>query len=517
MHWNNNNDMLLSFLGPTKDSEELKEKERKQKMRLFERSVKQNPLRQNAVLVLKYSTAIPFKTRFNRILCSYCYIEFENIETLRDHMKTKHAKVDHNSAFYKVVDDLKIDISNFKCNLCMQDVDSVEIFMTHLLRDHGKAVNFEIPFGVLPYRQNDAGEWMCLYCKKKFEGFSEMNGHLRSHATIFTCDQCSATFLSYHGLKQHERGFRCDKSGYKPRYGLALRQRLNTEIILQCSTAWPFRTWGQNFNCSLCRVQANDPGGLRAHMACRHANFDIKLVFSRKLRKEYLKLDLTDLKCKLCFMGIESLDDLLSHLKNVHKQPIDDDVELSGVMPFKLKDGSSWHCAICKSQFSDFLSLNKHTVEHFQKYVCDTCGEGFITEAALRAHAKIPHDNKHNCRRCKATFQTLEERNIHMKTQHPMPYLCAYCKERPLPRFASWELRRRHLIEVHNLRPGAEMYECTTCHMMFKSRSQKYHHNVKVHRTKKEADSAFSCEHCARGFATKLSLDKHIAKKHFHV
>ncbi|XP_023939819.2 zinc finger protein 709 isoform X1 [Bicyclus anynana] len=503
--------------GPTKDSEELKEKETNQKMRLFERSVKQNPLRQNAVMVLKYSTAIPFKTRFNRILCSYCYIVFENIEALRDHMKTKHAKVDHNSAFYKVVDDLKIDISNFKCKLCMQDVDSVETFMTHLLRDHGKAVNFEIPFGVLPYRQNEVGEWLCLYCKKKFEGFSEMNGHLRSHATIFTCDQCSATFLSYHGLKQHERGFRCDKSGYKPRYGLAVRQRRNTEIILQCSTAWPFRTWGQNFNCSLCRVQANDPDGLRAHMACRHANFDIKLVFSRKLRKEYLKLDLTDLKCKLCFIAIDSLEDLLSHLKDIHKQPIDDDVELSGVMPFKLRDGSTWHCAICKSQFSDFSALNKHTVEHFQKYVCDTCGEGFITEAALRAHAKIPHDNKHSCRRCKATFQTLEERTVHMKTQHPMPYLCAYCKERPLPRFATWELRRRHLIEVHNLRPGAEMYECTTCHMTFKSRSQKYHHNVRVHRTKKETESAFSCEHCARGFATKLSLDKHIAKKHFHV
>ncbi|XP_045781714.1 PR domain zinc finger protein 5-like isoform X1 [Maniola jurtina] len=504
--------------GPRTDSDGLKDKERKQKMRLFERSVMQNPLRQNAVLVLRYSTAIPFKTRFNRILCSYCYIEFETIETLRDHVKAKHAKVDYNSAFYKVVDDLKIDISYFKCNLCMHDVDSVETFMTHLLREHNKAVNFEVPFGVLPYRQNEAGEWLCLYCKKKFQGFSEINGHLRSHATLFTCDNCSATFLSEHGLKQHERKFKCYSSGYKPRYGMALRQRRNTEMILQCSTAWPFRTWGQNFNCVLCRVQSNDPNGLRAHMACHHLNYDIKLAFSRKLRREFLKVDITDLKCKLCFIHINSLEDLLSHLKDYHKQPIDNDVELAGVLPFKLNDGSDWNCAICKTKFSDFLSLKKHTVEHFQKYVCDTCGEGFITEAALKAHVKIPHDNKYNCRRCKATFLTLEERNIHMKTQHTsLPYMCTYCKEKPLPRFATWELRRRHLMEMHNLRPGAEMYECTTCHMMFKSRSQKYHHNVKVHRTKKDTEFGFSCEHCARGFATKLSLDKHVAKKHFHV
>ncbi|XP_050359427.1 zinc finger protein 26-like isoform X1 [Nymphalis io] len=501
--------------GSTRDIDGLKEKESKPKKGLFERSVKQNPQRRNAVLILKHSTAIPFKTRFNRILCSYCHDEFEPMEALRDHVKSKHINADFNSAFYKVVDDLKVDISHFKCNMCAEDVQSVEKFMSHLSRDHGKTVNFDVPFGVLPYKQNESGVWMCLDCEKTFPEFSQINGHLRSHAKIFTCDKCGATFLSEHGLKQHERNFKCYKATYKPRFGKALKHRFNTEIILQCSTACPFRTWGQNFNCVFCRVQSNDPNGLRAHMASRHANFDIQLVFSRKLRKEFLKVDITDLQCKLCFMQIDTLDELLTHLKNDHKQPINVDVQ-PGVLPFKLNDGSNWKCAICKIQFSDFISLKKHTAEHYQNYVCDTCGEGFITEVALRAHTKIPHDNKYNCSRCIATFSTLEERNVHIKTQHTtLPYMCVYCKEKP--RFATWELRKRHLMETHNYKPGAEMYECTTCHMMFKTRSQKYHHNVKVHRTKKELDFGFSCVHCARGFATKLSLDKHTAKKHFHV
>uniref|UniRef100_A0A2H1VN70 SFRICE_007083 n=1 Tax=Spodoptera frugiperda TaxID=7108 RepID=A0A2H1VN70_SPOFR len=488
--------------------------ESKPKQRLFERSVGQNPQRQNAVLVLKHSTAFPFKTRFNRIVCSYCHDEFEPMAALREHMKTEHSTADYNSAFYKVYDALKVEITDLKCNMCSQDIPDIDKFMAHISRDHKIKVNFDVPFGVLPYRQAPSGRWTCLECDKTFPKFSQINVHLRTHMKIFTCDKCGATFLSDHGLRQHERNFKCYKSSYNPRFGKALKYKSNTEIILECSTACPFRTWGQNFNCVFCRVQSNDPIGLRAHMASRHANFDIQLVFSRKIRKEFLKVDITDLQCKLCFIPIDTLDDLMAHLKNDHKQPLNADVQ-PGVLPFKLNDGSNWKCAICKIQFSDFISLKKHTAEHYQNYVCDTCGEGFITESALKAHTKIPHDNKYNCSRCVATFTTLEERNIHIKTQHTtLPYMCVYCKEKP--RFATWELRKRHLMEFHNYKPGAEMYECTTCHMTFKTRSQKYHHNVKAHRTKKETEYSYPCANCPRAFASKLSLDKHIAKKHFH-
>lgn len=509
-----NNDKFFSFLGHTKDLG-LIENETKPKQRLFERSVGQNPQRQNAVLVLKHSTAFPFKTRFNRIVCSYCHDEFEPMAALREHMKTDHSTADYNSAFYKVYDALKVEITDLKCNMCSQEIPNIDSFMSHISQNHDIKVNFDVPFGVLPYRQGPNGRWTCLECEKTFAKFSQINVHLRTHMKIFTCDKCGATFLSDHGLRQHERNFRCYKSSYNPRFGKALKYKSNTEIILECSTACPFRTWGQNFNCVFCRVQSNDPIGLRAHMASRHANFDIQLVFSRKIRKEFLKVDITDLQCKLCFMHIDTLDDLMAHLKNDHKQPLNADVQ-PGVLPFKLNDGSSWKCAICKIQFSDFISLKKHTAEHFQNYVCDTCGEGFITESALKAHTKIPHDNKYTCSRCVATFTTLDERNIHIKTQHTtLPYMCVYCKEKP--RFATWELRKRHLMEFHNYKPGAEMYECTTCHMTFKTRSQKYHHNVKAHRTKKETEYSYPCGSCSRAFASKLSLDKHIAKKHFHV
>lgn len=505
---------FFSFLGRRKENGELTEIEHKPKKRLFQRQVNQNPQWKNAVLVLRHSTAFPFKTCFNRILCSYCKDEFEPMAALRDHVKAVHSNADFNSAFYKVTDALKIDITELKCNICSQDIPNVDMLMSHLSKEHEIPVNFDAPFGVLPHRQNSVGLWMCLYCDKSFTKFSQNNEHLRNHVKTFTCEKCGATFLSSYGLRQHERKFQCYKMNYKPRFGKTLKHRRNTEIILQCSTACPFRTWGQNFNCVLCRVQSNDPIGLRSHMASKHAEFDIDQVFSRKLRKEFLKVDISDLQCKLCFLTIDTIDDLLTHLKNDHKQPINTDVQ-PGVIPFKLNDGSIWKCAMCTIEFTDFVSLKKHTVEHFQNYVCDTCGEGFITETALNAHTKIPHDNKHACGRCVATFTTLEERNVHIKTQHTsLPYMCMHCKDKP--RFATWELRKRHLMEMHNYKPGAEQYECTTCHMTFKTRSQKYHHNVRSHRSQKEREYNYHCGTCASVFATKLSLDKHISRKHFH-
>ncbi|KPJ14214.1 Zinc finger protein Xfin [Papilio machaon] len=504
---------FFSFLGPRKELDGLK-KESKPK-RLFERSVNQNPVRQNAVLILKHSTAFPFKTRFNRIICSYCHEEFQNMAILREHVTADHSNADFNSAFYKVVDDLKIDITQFKCNLCSTDMTNVDTFMTHISRDHDISVNFDVPFGVLPYRQSPTGLWICLDCYKSFSEFSQINAHLRSHVKILTCDKCGATFLSKQGLRQHEKSFKCNKASYKPRFGKALKHRSNTEIILQCSTACPFRTWGHNFNCVFCRVQSNDPVGLRTHMANRHANFDIQLVFSRKLRKDFLKVDITDLQCKLCFMPIDSLDDLMAHLKNDHKQPLNFDVQ-PGVLPFKLNDGSNWKCAICKMQFSNFISLKKHTSEHFHNYVCDTCGEGFITENALVAHTRIPHDNKYKCSRCIATFTTLEERNVHVKTQHTnLPYMCVYCKDKP--RFGTWELRCEEQVGRKGI-------------IKLKSNEQRYVRSARAEAriaTKGNAKallecwslcpftwhwSRFKCAYCEEGFLQCAELRAHVTE-----
>ncbi|XP_028029921.1 zinc finger protein 26-like [Bombyx mandarina] len=429
-------------------------------------------------------------------------------------MRGEHTNSDFKNVFYRVKDNLlKIDITDLKCKICSQNMQDVDSLMAHLFREHEKPVKFNARHGVLPYKQDADNNWLCVYCPRVFTEFILFKRHIGTHFMSVSCDKCGTMFVSEHALRDHQRQVKCFRTTYKPRNGKVLKPRTNAEIVLQCSTACPFRTWKTNFNCVFCRLQTSDPNFLRVHMATRHANFDVQAAFYKKLGKDFLNIDITDLQCKLCFMPVDNFDTLTYHLRNDHEQPINLDAQI-GVLPFRLNDGSVWRCTICPNEFKDFMSLKKHTAEHFQNYVCDTCGEGFITESAMVAHSKIPHENKYNCSRCVATFSTLDERNVHVKTQHTsMPYMCVYCKEKP--RFANWELRKRHLMEVHNYKTGADKYECATCQKTFKTRSGKYNHMARTHRMKKDSELNYPCPTCPKAFTTKLFLDKHMAKKHF--
>ncbi|XP_047518844.1 zinc finger protein 26-like isoform X2 [Pieris napi] len=475
--------------------------------------VYQTPQRRNAELILKYSTASPFKMRFSQILCAYCHDEYDTLAILRGHMIADHSNSDLKNVFYRAKDNLvKIDITGLKCKLCDVDMEDVDMLMSHLSREHNKPVRFNARFGILPYKEINA-QWLCVYCQKVFKEFIHLNRHILCHFMNYSCEKCGTTFVSDHALKDHHRQVKCFRSAYKARNGRVLKPRTNAEIILQCSTACPFRTWKSNFNCVFCRVQTNNPSSLRVHVATQHENYDVQTAFYKKLGKEFLKVDITDLQCKLCFMPINNFETLTYHLKTDHQQPINSDAQI-GLLPFRLNDGSIWKCTICPNEFKDFVSLKKHTSEHFQNYVCDTCGEGFITESAMIAHTKIPHENKYNCSRCIATFSSLQERNVHVKTQHTStPYMCVYCKDKP--RFANWELRKKHLMEVHNYKTGADKYECAACQKTFKTRSGKYNHMARTHRMKKDSELNYPCHSCPKAFTTQLFLDKHVAKKHF--
>lgn len=474
----------------------------------------QTPQRRNAELILRYSTAYPFKTRFSQILCAFCHEEYNSLSDLRCHMKLDHINSDFKNVFYRTNDNLiKVDITDMKCNICSRDVVDVDTLMAHLSQEHQKPVKFNARFGILPYKQNTENQWVCVYCQRMFAEFIAFKRHIATHFMQFTCDKCGTSFVSDHALRDHHRQVKCFRTAYHPRNGKIMKSRGNAEIILQCSTACPFRTWKNNFSCVFCRHQSNDPTTLRIHMVSRHANYDVQAAFYKKLGKDFLSIDVTNLQCKLCFMSVPTFDTLTYHLKNDHQQPINLDAQL-GVLPFRLNDGSIWKCTICPNEFKDFISLKKHTADHFQNYVCDACGEGFITESAMVAHTKIPHENKYNCSRCIATFSSLDERNIHVKTQHTStPYMCMYCADKP--RFANWELRKRHLMEVHNYKTGADKYECTTCQKTFKTRSGKFNHMARTHRMKKDTELNYPCLSCPKAFTTKLFLDKHMAKKHF--
>lgn len=429
-------------------------------------------------------------------------------------MSIEHVNYNYSKVFQRLHDTLiKIDVTDLKCKICSSAIPGVESLMRHLSQEHKKHVKFDARFGVLPFKQNGDNQWLCVYCERIDAEFFSFKRHLETHCMNFACDKCGTSYLSDRALRDHHQQMKCSKTAYHPRNGKIMRSRGNAEIILQCSTVCPFRTWKNNFNCVFCRIQTSDPNSLRNHVAERHANYDVQTAFYKRLGKDFLSVDVTDIQCKLCFTPLSNIDALTYHLKQHHEQPINLDAPL-GLLPFRLDDGSAWKCTICSNKFKDFISLKKHTAGHFQNYVCDVCGEGFITESAMVAHTKIPHDNKYNCSRCLATFSTEEEKNIHHKTQHTLPpYMCIYCEDKP--RFTNWELRKKHLMEVHNYKTGADKYECLVCQKSFKSISAKHTHMKRTHKKSKDLEQKYPCASCPRAYTTKLFLERHMTKKHF--
>lgn len=425
---------------------------------------------------------------------------------LREHGELKHKdSVKIKDAFYKLYDGiLKVDITNLKCKLCSKEMKDIDSLMMHLKEEHDQPVNFKYNFGVMPFKQlSDC--WICVYCHRKFPNFNLIKRHMPNHFQNYTCQFCTATFMTENALRVHLKMEKCTLLNKgEERFTYQLQYRRNAEIIIECSTAYPFRTWSGKFSCIFCRDLFSAPAFLRHHMNSRHEQFDTYSAFYKCLGKDFLKIDITELKCKLCLTALPDVETLVEHLKEGHGKPIVLDSQM-GVLPFKLNT-PPWKCLYCPHESNDFRSLARHTSRHFQNYVCDICGEGFISEQRLNAHYKKPHENVFSCYRCSATFSTAEDRKQHIKTRHTnTPYMCLLCKNKP--RFGTWDARQKHLHDLHDIKPT--FYECNECNATFKTRSAKYKHVQKKHSIKQ-----FQCEQCNSVFTSKLILENHIAKKH---
>lgn len=352
------------------------------------------PQHENAELFFRFSNSCPFKTRFRQILCPFCYDEYNTLTEYKNHVKLEHTNYDFKFLFQGLKDNLiYADITDLKCTICSQKMTDVDTFMKHLSEDHKKPVRFDARFGVLPIVIDTENHYVCPCCHVIFPELVPARKHIETHFSTFKCYLCGAMFVSNQSLECHTKKANCvELKQCHPNAGKEMKSRVNAQILLQKSTAVPFRVWKKNFQCLLCNVRVKEPQALRIHFAFQHQSYQVQRVFYKKLAYDYLSVDITDLHCKICSEPIPSLEVLMSHLKTIHNEPLDMDSKF-GLLPFKMNDGTLWRCTVCTvNEFTDFYSLKKHTAEHFQNYVCDVCGDGFITNRALGMHSKFRHD-----------------------------------------------------------------------------------------------------------------------------
>ncbi|XP_061385131.1 oocyte zinc finger protein XlCOF26-like [Danaus plexippus] len=273
----------------------------------------------------------------------------------------------------------------------------------------------------------------------------------------------------------------------------------NAQLVLQYSTAYPFRTRGNLMLCVYCCEEYADPKDYRDHMDRTHESFTISTAFAHVGRsKEYLKVDLSDLKCRLCLTPCNNLEEIALHIRNHHGiNNIDISFDI-GMHPYKI-DIDRWSCFLCNKKMASLTKLCRHTTCHYQKYTCDVCGRSYLTYEALKYHIRCSHSGNYVCRKCWTDFPTLEKKREHVKNSKACwGFICLSCGER----FKSWESKQRHLVDVHGA--PKKVFTCPDCEETFDSRKHFYNHFKLNH-----SDETFVCSCCGLKFTTKSQLEEH--------
>ncbi|XP_011569196.3 zinc finger protein 613 isoform X2 [Plutella xylostella] len=281
--------------------------------------------------------------------------------------------------------------------------------------------------------------------------------------------------------------------------------RLNAIILLEFTSICPFRWKMNKYVCFYCGEEFSKPDILEQHKISQHAtlsNNEIKRAVGSIKKYELIKADITNIVCNICDDRFKDLADVKFHLVASHSQNLNLEIP-DGILPFKLFSGD-FKCALCDSDFTDYKTLNQHMNTHFQNYICELCGAGFVSPSRLRSHYFSHGTEKVPCEVCKKYFKSENARkehhaNVHMKVKR---HRCPHCPEA----FRNYFQRNKHITSVHNLK--VKEYKCKYCDKVFKNSGKLPTHINTVHLKLKR----HSCEFCEWKFYSKSELKDHMVR-----
>lgn len=261
----------------------------------------------------------------------------------------------------------------------------------------------------------------------------------------------------------------------------------------------PFKWFRGMFLCTYCSLPIANIGDLRAH-TLTHSN-RLSVLGQRRSMDDFVKIDITDLRCELCLETIPSLNFLRTHLKTKHSKSFHADFG-ECLIPYLLKK-SQFACTICGHEASTFMNLMKHMNVHYQRHICDNCGQGFCGKRQLQSHLMKHETGEFPCTKCGNVFKTKGQRNRHIAQMHGSGYTnrCPYCDDT----FTSYETRAKHLTETHDIKSEFPCPICPAVFTLFKYRSR---HVKKVHIKEKN----HLCSECPSSFVSASELKYHMVR-----
>lgn len=281
---------------------------------------------------------------------------------------------------------------------------------------------------------------------------------------------------------------------------------VNVSAILEYSNVTAFKSkMRSGFPCFYCRDIFENFEILREHQHMEHSRSNLKKIL-KKYSAESLVVyvDVTDLKCILCFQSIVNIKELKSHLVNVHKKRYFNKFT-DRVIPFKLTQNNYYECQICTSNFETFGAIERHMNTHYRNYVCEECGAGFVTMLRLKTHLHAIHkEGTFPCNLCDKVYTTQQRYKCHVDFVHKMlkKLKCPKCPER----FSDYFVQQKHLVDMHGERPI--LYRCNVCDRAFNRRYTLSCHIKRRHMEQRDV----SCDVCTYMCYNKTELKEHMLK-----
>ncbi|GBP33057.1 Zinc finger protein 91 [Eumeta japonica] len=474
--------------------------------------------------------------------CVHCGEVFESVITKRHHMSRFHWKNGFRLA----------------CPHCPERFKAYRDRIHHMSVVHNvKNENCGCPFCILPAgpsKDDDSTKpYECSECHKRFTRKHELNSHRVSHTgeRPYTCEVCLKSYGRKRTLREHmrihnnDKRFACQECGrafvqkcslkskettgsiekrmvpqetrpsqqaYSEEY-VKLMNDIDEMIarkrsvfhILECSRVCPFK-WAKNlYGCFFCDEHFNEPTWLREHNATNHSQTNGQQIRAsiKKLKKyEMVKVDITDISCKLCDDAIKDFGTLKQHLLTVHNKLIDPKYG-DGVLPFRLANGG-FHCVLCDRKYEEFKLLNQHMNVHFQNFICEQCGAGFMTPERLKTHAFSHETGSFQCDACDKIFRSMNAKNEHYASVHKQVkrHRCTQCSET----FRNYFQRNKHLNVVHGIK--SKEFKCNLCDKVFTLSGKLGNHIKAVHLKEKR----HACNICEWKFYAKSELKEHMIR-----
>lgn len=309
---------------------------------------------------------------------------------------------------------------------------------------------------------------------------------------------------------------------------------------------------GGPLHCKLCSSKVRSERELEKHMQCEHAEralhqcsycsqpfFNASLLAAHELKCPVAKLRNKTVACQLCDYTTAEANQMCQHIQEAHTEKVIYTCEPCGNLSLNYnlhQDHLQTHkpmtaqqqqpvatssrlpkepvkCPLCKKDFKNNRTLKEHIKRHpaVVRHVCEHCGEGITSNAALIKH--MNHHNrqsvsrKYKCLFCSKGFQTSFSVSRHMRNIHLFEHEhgCDLCPHK----FATVKEKAEHMAKVHagptQRRPaGRRMLVCTDCPFQTMSVGR-----FERHRASHTGVYPYECAECPRRFAAKEELNRH--------